>query len=242
MSAVVTEDSDLLAFGVTDVFFKMDRSGNGIRIDLNELKEVPEFSNFSGDMLLYTSILSGCDYLESLKGIGLKKAARLVKDTGADLKAILRHIRREGKHLIPLEYETQFMRALLTFKFQRVYCPLKRDLVHLTEPDELPSLKKALERQGDTNFLGEPMSKDLATRVCIGELNPLTKGYFSQLLPAEGKRSGTMKVFTAKKTKQSKYQLDVEQHPQGNNLANYWRKAAGSNTVTDESAVGITDS
>lgn len=31
-------------------------------------------------MLLITSILSGCDYLESIKGIGFKKATKLVAD------------------------------------------------------------------------------------------------------------------------------------------------------------------
>ena len=36
VSAVVTEDSDLLAFGVTDVMFKMDRGGNGIRLEMRD--------------------------------------------------------------------------------------------------------------------------------------------------------------------------------------------------------------
>lgn len=34
---VITEDSDLLVFGVTKVFFKMDRAGNGIEVDLARL-------------------------------------------------------------------------------------------------------------------------------------------------------------------------------------------------------------
>lgn len=117
VQAVVTEDSDMLAFGVTDVLFKMDRSGNGIRIDMTELHKIPDFVGFKNDMLLYTCILSGCDYLESIKGVGLKKARQLVKDSGADVAAILRKIRREGKYMIPLDYEDSFQRALLTFKF-----------------------------------------------------------------------------------------------------------------------------
>lgn len=31
-------------------------------------------------MLLITSILSGCDYLDSIKGIGFKKANKLVTE------------------------------------------------------------------------------------------------------------------------------------------------------------------
>ena len=34
---VITEDSDLLAYGVSKVFFKMDPSGNGYEIDLSQL-------------------------------------------------------------------------------------------------------------------------------------------------------------------------------------------------------------
>jgi len=68
-------------------------------------------------MLLFTCILSGCDYLDSVKGIGFKKAHRLVYENGADLKKILKSIRREGKFLIPADYEKTFEKALLTFKF-----------------------------------------------------------------------------------------------------------------------------
>ena len=44
---VVTEDSDLLAFGVRKVLFKMDKNGNGIEVDLDRLDKVEEL-NFRG--------------------------------------------------------------------------------------------------------------------------------------------------------------------------------------------------
>lgn len=96
---IVTEDSDLLAFGVRKVLFKMDRQGNGTEVDLDRLGEVEEinFKTFTSDMLLTTCILSGCDYLDSIKGIGFKKAHRLVYECGDDVQAILKKIRREGK-------------------------------------------------------------------------------------------------------------------------------------------------
>jgi exonuclease-1 len=96
---IVTEDSDLLAFGVRKVLFKMDRQGNGIEVDLDRLDDVEElnFKTFSPDMLLTTCILSGCDYLDSIKGIGFKKAHRLVHECGDDVQGILKKIRREGK-------------------------------------------------------------------------------------------------------------------------------------------------
>lgn len=79
---VITEDSDLLIFGVKKVLFKMDKGGNGIEVDLDRLNDVTElnFTKFTQDMLLTCCILSGCDYLESIKGIGFKKAHKLVYD------------------------------------------------------------------------------------------------------------------------------------------------------------------
>ena len=59
-------------------------------------------------MLLNLCILSGCDYLESIKGIGFKKAFKLIHEHGDDLAAIMRKLRREGKFIIPMDYEKNF--------------------------------------------------------------------------------------------------------------------------------------
>ena len=85
---VITEDSDLLVFGVTKVFFKMDLNGKGMEIDLTNIHKCNEFKMpaskkgdnlFNQDLLIKTCVLSGCDYLESIKGIGFKTALKLVK-------------------------------------------------------------------------------------------------------------------------------------------------------------------
>jgi exonuclease 1 len=77
---VITEDSDLLVYGVTRAFYKFDKDGKGTEIDLGEnfenLKKIKsfDFSKFDQEMFITMCILSGCDYLESIKGIGFKKA------------------------------------------------------------------------------------------------------------------------------------------------------------------------
>ena len=69
-------------------------------------------------MFLTMCILSGCDYLESIRGIGLKKAHKLVMDVGQDdIISLFRKIELEGKFVIPDNYEQNFVKALLTFKF-----------------------------------------------------------------------------------------------------------------------------
>ena len=72
----MTEDSDLLIFGATRVLFKMDMTGVGYEIDLANINKVEKlnFQNFTNDMLLTMCILSGCDYLDSISGIGFNKA------------------------------------------------------------------------------------------------------------------------------------------------------------------------
>ena len=60
---------------------------------------------------MYLCILSGCDYLESIKGIGFKKAHRLVYENclnNDDIRLVFKQIRRSGKQLIPNHYEENF--------------------------------------------------------------------------------------------------------------------------------------
>ena len=77
----------MLAFGVNKCFVKMEKSGQGFKINIDELPLVEEinFWTFTQDMLHITCIPSGCDYLESIKGISLKKAHRLVYETEMDV-------------------------------------------------------------------------------------------------------------------------------------------------------------
>jgi len=131
-------------------------------------------------MLLTTCILSGCDYLESIKGIGFKKAYRLVYELGDDISGILKKIRREGKLLVPADYERNFEKALLTFKFQVVYCPDKGDLVHLNDPASHP-LGALLVNYPSLDFLGEKLDKEVAKKICTGELDPMTKQEYKEL-------------------------------------------------------------
>jgi 5'-3' exonuclease len=43
-------------------------------------------------MLLKTCILNGCDYLESIKGIGFKKAVKLIKEHNGDINSIINEL------------------------------------------------------------------------------------------------------------------------------------------------------
>uniref|UniRef100_A0A2N9I662 Exonuclease 1 n=1 Tax=Fagus sylvatica TaxID=28930 RepID=A0A2N9I662_FAGSY len=81
VEAVITEDSDLIPFGCPRIIFKMDKFGQGVEFQNSMLQQNKDlsFAGFNKQMLLEMCILSGCDYLQSLPGMGLKRAHALIK-------------------------------------------------------------------------------------------------------------------------------------------------------------------
>lgn len=58
----------------------MDKQGNGLEIDQSHLGRCRSLGDvFTEEKFRYMCILSGCDYLASLYGIGLGKACKLLK-------------------------------------------------------------------------------------------------------------------------------------------------------------------
>ncbi|GLT80172.1 hypothetical protein SLA2020_516260 [Shorea laevis] len=133
VDAVITEDSDLIPFGCPRVIFKMDKFGQGVEFKYSMLQQNKElsFSGFTKSMLLEMCILSGCDYLQSLPGMGLKKAHALIKKFKSYDK-VIKHLRYSTVSVPPL-YEESFRKAILTFQHQRVYDLITEDIVHLSE-------------------------------------------------------------------------------------------------------------
>ncbi|KAL4161907.1 hypothetical protein PRNP1_002457 [Phytophthora ramorum] len=121
---VITEDSDCLPFGCQTVLFKMDRDNVAQEIQTANLKKNKGlvFHMFTEQMFLEMCIFSGCDYLPSIPGFGLKKAYTAMKQHGSFTK-IIQGLRLEGKTRVPVTYEDDFRKAVLTFRHQRVYCP-----------------------------------------------------------------------------------------------------------------------
>lgn len=63
------------------VIFKMDKFGQGVEFKSSMVQQNKElsFAGFTKQMLLEMCILSGCDYLQSLPGMGLRRAHALMK-------------------------------------------------------------------------------------------------------------------------------------------------------------------
>ena len=54
-------------------------------------------------MLLITCIMSGCDYLESVKGVGFKTALRLIQTHKTDIRAACNELKSSGQYNFNLE-------------------------------------------------------------------------------------------------------------------------------------------
>ncbi|KAI7902702.1 PIN domain-like protein [Cokeromyces recurvatus] len=74
VNAIVSEDSDLLAYGCSKVIYKIDRAGSGLEINYEDIFKSPKLhmQNFTQERMRHMCILSGCDYLPSVKGVGIK--------------------------------------------------------------------------------------------------------------------------------------------------------------------------
>ncbi|KAG5041039.1 hypothetical protein JHK82_013145 [Glycine max] len=159
VDAVITEDSDLIPFGCPRIIFKMDKFGQGVQFQDSMLQKNKElsFEGFNRQMLLEMCILSGCDYLQSLSGMGLKRAHASIKKFRSYDK-VLKHLRYSGVSVPPF-YEESFKKAILTFQYQRVYDPINENIVHLSNiSDDI----------------------DIAQRIAKGDLDPITKMPFEQ--------------------------------------------------------------
>ncbi|XP_050988662.1 exonuclease 1 isoform X2 [Labeo rohita] len=178
--AVITEDSDLLAFGCKKVILKMDKQGNGLEIDQCHLGRCKSLGNiFTEEKFRYMCILSGCDYLPSLYGIGLGKACKLLRM--ANNPDILKVIKKMGQYLkmdiaVPDEYIEGFTKANNTFLYQLVFDPLKRKVVPLNPyPDHInpASLSYAGTNVGDEKGLEMALGNlDINTMQRIDDFNP----------------------------------------------------------------------
>ncbi|KYM99279.1 PREDICTED: exonuclease 1 [Cyphomyrmex costatus] len=170
---VITEDSDLTLFGCKKIFFKMDLVGNGVLIAQDQLHLAMDVrpEQFEMDKFRHLCILSGCDYLPSLPGIGLGKARKFItKNTDRNIhKALTRlsSVLNMKSLVVPQEYRDAFILADITFKHQLVFCPLQRKQVRLNPPP-------ADITEDQLQYAGKELDADLALQLALGNCDPAT--------------------------------------------------------------------
>ncbi|KAK4287224.1 hypothetical protein Pmani_039699 [Petrolisthes manimaculis] len=178
---VITEDSDLVLFGCKNVLFKMDSNGGCVLVDSEKLHlsmNVPR-DKFCFSKFRNMCILSGCDYLPSLPGIGLAKSCKFFNVTSnPDIHNALCKLPSylNMPHLeVNKGYRDGFIQAINTFLYQLVFDPITRQLRPLndypddTGPDDYP-------------YAGKFIGHEKALQIALGNVNVQTGavvGYFS---------------------------------------------------------------
>ncbi len=138
VQGILTEDSDLLVFGCRNVLLKLDTVESTVtsisRDDFASFASPAgiSFLGWSDVQFRAMAILSGCDYLPSIPGIGLKTAYALLKKHKT-AENVIRTLQAEGKKVVPKGYLQAFKLAEKVFLHQRVYDPTLQVLVNLTE-------------------------------------------------------------------------------------------------------------
>jgi exonuclease-1 len=169
IDGVLSEDSDLLVFGVKCLITKLDKYGDCVEVNRNHFTACREvsFVGWSDADFRRMAILSGCDYLPGIGGLGLKTAHRMLRKHKT-VDRLVKAAQFDGKLKVPAGFMAAFEQAERTFMYQWVFCPIENRLVHLTP------LADGVEI-ADMPFLGEEVPAHLAIGVARGDLYPRTK-------------------------------------------------------------------
>lgn len=169
IQGVLSEDSDLLVFGVRCLLTKLDQYGECVMIRRNDFTSCREVSlvGWKQQEFRMMAMLSGCDYLPGIDKMGLKTAYRHVRKYKA-VDRIVRTVQFDGKMKVPSGYLDAFIQAERTFLYQWVFCPDSRQLVNLNNVPADISLE-------DMPYIGKADDPDIACGVATGDLDPNTK-------------------------------------------------------------------
>ncbi|KAK9390639.1 hypothetical protein V1515DRAFT_591033 [Lipomyces mesembrius] len=177
VSAIISEDSDLLVFGCKCLLTKLNDYGECVAIRRERFSSSTEIdlSSFSDALFRHMAIFAGCDYTPGIPNIGLRKAHMYLRRYKSADRA-LKFMRLEGKITVPPGFMADFERADKTFQHQRVFCPIQQKVVMWNEPaDPLPE-------QLDY-CIGRDIEPAIALAVATGKLDPNTK----ELIPDDAR-------------------------------------------------------
>uniref|UniRef100_A0A2P2JYJ7 Flap endonuclease 1 n=1 Tax=Rhizophora mucronata TaxID=61149 RepID=A0A2P2JYJ7_RHIMU len=131
--AVASEDMDSLTFGASRFLrHLMDPSSRKVPIMEFEITKILEELNISMDQFVDLCILSGCDYCDSIRGIGGQTALKLIHQHGS-IENLLENINKE-RYQIPVNWPYKEARQL--FKEPVVLADEEQPDLKWSAPDE----------------------------------------------------------------------------------------------------------
>jgi exonuclease-1 len=219
IDAVYTVDSDIVVHGAESIIIRHNKDENKLpkynyasELKYADLYKTKLFGGYDcHDRLLTACIMSGCDYIDRIYGFTLDKCAstvrkapsleRLLDAIETSYTQIMSEISPTSKAYDLLvsrqDYKKSFCKALLLFKYQRVYdcntkkltyrTPLLEDIKRYSSVDYQPThsfdsgvrmiIDDILDEYGEVekwDFLGPMISDELAGKIAVGDINPKT--------------------------------------------------------------------
>ncbi|XP_031403228.1 flap endonuclease 1 isoform X3 [Punica granatum] len=131
--AVASEDMDSLTFGAPRFLrHLMDPSSRKVPVMEFEVSKILEELNLSMEQFVDLCILSGCDYCDSIRGIGGQTALKLIRQHGS-IESVLENINRE-RYQIPDDWP--YVEARQLFKEPCVFTEEDEPEIKWSAPDE----------------------------------------------------------------------------------------------------------
>ena len=154
----ITEDSDLIPYGVKKIVFKLDPNGNCEYLDLE--KKYINYPNYICKFLLNIPklkliqfcVMLGCDYLPQIKGFGCKSAFKIFSFCDS-IDDVVYFLKNSGKYQFENNDDNNYIikakNACAVFLYQTIYDidkkilrPLIRNLDYERGIDNVESLKE----------------------------------------------------------------------------------------------------
>lgn len=135
--ATGTEDMDALTFGTPTLVRHMTFSeARKQPIQTFDLKTVLDAWQVTMDQFIDICILCGCDYCDTIRGIGPKKAHQMIKKYG-DIERVVKSLKDKPQYVVPSNFLEDVTRARELFKNPDVTDASElEDKLKWVEPDE----------------------------------------------------------------------------------------------------------
>ncbi|CAD8208546.1 unnamed protein product [Paramecium pentaurelia] len=185
----ITEDSDLICYQCPLIVFKLQNNGACFELELQKLREsrqnrahiksddIRQFLAFKNEQLIDVCIMSGCDYVPSIRGMGIRKAIDFMSKYN-DISNVISKLKKVKQFIgkIPEEYEKIVKATRLIFQFQTVYCTIKKQWIQLNQEKYEDFISKLEQDQflplnQIEQLVGEKIQENLQVQFCNGDLD-----------------------------------------------------------------------
>ena len=144
-------------------------------------------------MFVQMAVLAGCDYCDSIKGIGIKKAQSLVvkfakSSDESRISKIINFIdKNDKKKFIPENYQKNVEKAIQTFMHHWV-CDTRLGCARMINLNPIP---ENIKLESMSSVIGEKYNANALRRIVKGIMHPRTKVLYSHYLNEKKDKTAT---------------------------------------------------